>query len=231
MITSPMQQLDLIGAFMVGLLGVGHCLGMCGPVATLLSMNLKTNSYSAQLPYLLLYNMGRIISYMLMGGIMAISASLLTQLVSAEHSLGMLRLLAGVLILLTGLHLLNWLHWISAIERIGLPVWKKLQPIAQGFIPLKSPWQALPFGLIWGWLPCGLVYTMLSWSLAAGSFTGGAFTMGAFGLGTLLPMLLIGLSGEKLKRWLKSPKIKVATGLSLIGYGIYSICLTIGFFS
>jgi len=227
----PINELDIFGAFLVGLLGVGHCLGMCGPVATLLSINLKSNSFSKQLPYLFLYNLGRITSYMVMGGIMALSAHFLAQLVSLEHSLITLRFLASVLIILTGFHLLNWLHLINKIERLGLPVWAQLKPIAQSFIPLQSPWQAFPFGLLWGWLPCGLVYTMLSWSLASGSFSGGALTMGAFGLGTFMPMLLIGLSGEKIKRYLKSPKIKFITGLTLICYGIYSFSATIVFFS
>lgn len=216
-----MPHFDFIGAFMVGLLGAGHCLGMCGPIAGIITLQLKDQSLGRQLPYIALYNLGRISSYTLIGGIAAGSAAWLSQIIALEHGLGILRLLAGLLIILTGLHLLSLFSGITKIEVIGKPIWRLIQPLTSKLLPLSTPLAALPFGFLWGWLPCGLVYTMLSWSLSSGSVAAGAATMAAFGLGTLLPMLFIGIASEKVKQLLNRPKIKLFVGLSLISYGVY----------
>lgn len=226
-----MKELDILGAFLVGLAGTGHCLGMCGPVASILTINLKQNTALKQIPSLLLYNLARLCSYMLMGGTMAISSAFLAKLISIEQGLNLLRVLAALLIIVTGLHLIHSQRLITQLETLGLPIWRIIKPLAQHFIPLRSPWHAIPFGFLWGWLPCGLVYTMLSWSLSAGSFINGALIMGAFGLGTLFPMLALGLVGEKLRNTMASRKLKLITGIALIGYGFYSFSSIFGFFS
>ena len=124
--------------------------------------------------------------------------------------------------ILLGLYLAGW--WPNAILKIeyaGQLIWKLLEPIARKFIPVQSPWQALAAGLLWGWIPCGLVYTALLWALAAHSATQGAFIMASFGLGTLPVMLGIGFFSAHLLPYMQKQWLRSSTGIVMIAFGLY----------
>ena len=164
-------DLTFFSAFFVGLFSTVHCLGMCGGIIGALTFSLpehiRTNRWRL-IPYVSAYNTGRITSYCIAG---ALAGGLGDQILALMPQYGhlMLQLFAAVLMIGIGLYLAGWFPAFAKIEHLGKPIWKKLEPISQKLIPVKSPSHAFLFGMVWGWLPCGLVYTALIWSATASS--------------------------------------------------------------
>lgn len=130
-----------------------------------------------RLAYLLNYNLGRILSYVIAGALVGGLLATTSELGAGKHAIAGLRLVAALLMIALGLYLAGWWQGILLLERLGARLWPRLKPLAGKFLPFTSPVQALLFGMVWGWLPCGLVYSMLTWSAAAGSAGGGALIM------------------------------------------------------
>ncbi len=208
---------DFLGAFIIGLLGTGHCVGMCGGLGSLLSLN----SATPVMP-LFFYNIGRIVSYSAFGAIVAGLTASLSQLTSINHSLVWLRILSAVMMIILGLYIGRWWFGLLKLEKLGQFIWKWVSPLGRSLLPLKKSWYALPFGIIWGWLPCGLVYSALTWSAVSGSALEGALIMTAFGLGTLPAMILVGLGATQIKQLQQSPIFRTIAAISIICYGIYT---------
>ncbi len=215
------MEITLFSAFLIGLFSTLHCLGMCGGIIGALTLSLPEsirNNRWRLLPYVSLYSIGRIGSYTLAGALAGgIGGNLLKLFPHYGHLV--LQLFASLLMLGIGLYLAGWFPAFARIEHIGRPIWKKLEPLSQSLLPIKNPRHALLFGFIWGWLPCGLVYSILIWSTTASSALDGALLMLSFGLGTL-PTILIagiltgwfaGLSGlARLRPWIGSTIILMA---------------------
>ncbi len=219
-------EVSYVAAFFVGLFGGVHCVGMCGGIVGALSFGLPETVRGRPLrflPYLAGYNAGRIFSYTVAGALMG-GVGLLAANMSALHEvrLGM-QMLAGLFLLAMGLYLGGWWYGLSRIERVGNLVWKRLEPLGRRFIPVRSPGQALLLGLVWGWLPCGLVYSTLIWSISAGDPWQGALLMLSFGLGTLPNLLTMGLVAGKLAAWLRLPWVRHSAGALVMLFGVYTI--------
>ncbi len=210
---------DFIGAFVVGLLGAGHCVGMCGGLSSLLMLN--SPHKNPVLP-LLFYNVGRIFSYSIFGGLVAGLTASLSHLASINHSLVWLRILSAVMMIILGLYIGRWWFGLLRLEQLGQTVWKWVSPYGRSLLPLKKSWYALPFGIIWGWLPCGLVYSTLTWAAVSGSALNGALIMSAFGIGTLPAMLLVGFGATKIKQLQQSNSFRSIAAISIVCYGLYS---------
>lgn len=212
------MELTFISAFFVGLFSTVHCLGMCGGIIGALTFSLPEqirNNRWQLIPYVSAYNIGRITSYSLAGALVgSLGDSILGFLPAYGHLI--LQLLASALMVGIGLYLAGWFPNFVKIEHIGKPVWKKLEPISQKLIPVKSPRHAFLFGLVWGWLPCGLVYTALIWSATAGSAKDGALLMLAFGTGTLPAVMIAGILTGWFTRLIRSPYIRPIIGLIII---------------
>lgn len=209
---------DLIAAFTVGLLGAGHCLGMCGGVAAAVSMGTPQNQH--KLPFLLFYNGGRLLSYGLIG---AIAGGLIAGVVGVTQitqQLLWLRLAAAIMMILLALYIGRFWNGLAYVEKVGQVLWKRLSPLSTKLLPLRSPLAALPFGMLWGWLPCGLVYSALSWAAVAGNALDGLLIMLAFGLGTLPAMILVGSAAEATKNLLNNLIFRRISSLILLMYGI-----------
>ncbi|MGR5064915.1 sulfite exporter TauE/SafE family protein [Photobacterium sp. DNB22_13_2] len=213
---------DFYAAFVIGLMGAGHCLGMCGGVSAAITLGIQANQQSSRWPYLVLYNFGRIASYMIAGAIIGGAFANLANYGGQVTALVSLRLLAAMMMILLALYIGQWWHGVSKIEVIGKGLWRYLSPAAKKLLPLRSPFAAIPFGMIWGWLPCGLVYSTLSWAAVAGSATSGASVMFAFGLGTLPAMFAVGSMANQLQKWLKNLYFKRASALLLLAYGVHT---------
>lgn len=218
----------LLSAFLIGVFGGVHCFGMCGGIVGALSFSLPErvrHRPQAALPYLLAYNSARIISYSaagaLVGGIGAIAANLM----AVHRAQLLLQLLAGAFLIALGLYLGNWWRGLARVEQAGSVIWRRLEPLGRRFLPVRTVPQAFGLGLIWGWLPCGLVYSVLIWAISAGSAQRGALLMLCFGLGTLPLLLAMGFSAAALSAWLRKPLVRSLAGAAVAAYGVY-LCVS-----
>ncbi|ODA31787.1 cytochrome biogenesis protein [Veronia pacifica] len=209
---------DFLAALLIGLLGAGHCLGMCGGIGAAVSM--ATPDYKSKWPFLFGYNLGRLASYAFAGFILGGAFSSAIDIANIKHGLVWLRIVAGIMLVLVALYLARIWNGLAYIERIGKYLWRFLSPLTTKLLPLKSPLSAVPFGMVWGWLPCGLVYSALSWSAVSGSAFQGGLLMLFFGLGTLPAMLVVGGAAETMKTYLNNMMFRRFSALIMLVYGI-----------
>jgi hypothetical protein len=216
------DYLLLITAFSLGFLGSPHCAGMCGGIVGVLHGGVDDgiSSNKQQVLYGLLFNSGRLLSYAIAGMIAATLGSSLIGLIGMESSHAAMQMIAGAFMLALGLSIAGWWSGLSRIESFGLRFWRLLQPITAKFIPVRSKTQALLLGSLWGWLPCGLVYTALMLVLATGDALQGGLTMLAFGLGTLPMLALLGLSAGRINQWRANSRVRSLMGSVIILFGI-----------
>ena len=216
------NTLQLSTAFIIGLLGGTHCIGMCGGITGALSMAIPTGEGYKQrlLLSLLSYNAGRISSYAMAGLLIGSFGWLLAdQNATVFYTL---RILAAVMLILMGVYIAGWGNGLIIIEKTGGILWKRLQPMSKKILPVKNLKGALFLGVLWGWLPCGLVYSTLIWSSTATSPLTSAALMAAFGLGTLPAILTTGLLAERTSVLLKNSRFKAFSGTLLIIYGLWT---------
>ncbi|MBI2994376.1 MAG: sulfite exporter TauE/SafE family protein [Gammaproteobacteria bacterium] len=189
-------------AFVLGLTSTLHCWAMCGGIVGALSMGLPQRLLGSPGRHALLaagYNLGRIASYTLAGVLFGATGGTLIALAHSGQAYLVLQILGGCVIIAIGLHLCGWLPRLDLIEGAGWRLWQWLQPVARRFLPVSSLPRALIAGAIWGWLPCGLVYSMLLWAAAEADPVRGGISMFAFGLGTLPGMMGASLAGSGLR--------------------------------
>lgn len=212
-------------AFLIGFLGSTHCLGMCGGISASLSMALPVGPgfRLRQTLMLLAFNGGRIGSYVVLAALIALLSTRAVD--SWAHLGGILRTLAGLLLIGMGLAMGQWWQGIRHVERLGAPLWSKLSPLTKHFIPVKQTRQALALGMLWGWLPCGLVYSTLGWAALQPTVGTAALTMLCFGLGTLPSMLATGYAASWITHLRTQRHFRQLAGLLLIGFGLWTIPL------
>lgn len=208
-----------LAAFMIGFLGGGHCIGMCGGVMAALSFAIPADQPVKRWRVLLSYNIGRIFSYVLIG---ALAGGIGFQL-SSGHGLSILRIIAGILLIAMGLYLANWWRGLSYLESLGGVLWRRLQPLGKSLMPVKSSRSALMLGMLWGWLPCGLVYTALAYGLARASMAESAGVMLAFGLGTLPAVLASGVFAERIKHLMQLQRFRITMALLIMAFGVWTL--------
>lgn len=217
--------LSYFSAFVIGLLGSTHCLGMCGGISASLSMAIPVGrGFRVRQTLMLLgFNAGRIGSYALIAALVA----LLSTSAAAQWSqlAPLLRTVAGVLLILMGLSMAQWWQGIRYIERIGAPIWTRISPLTRRFLPVHHGWQAVALGSLWGWLPCGLVYSTLGWAALQPSVGSAAATMAFFGLGTLPSMLATGYAATWMRKLQGRKQIRQVTGILLVAFGLWTLPL------
>ncbi|TYK64698.1 sulfite exporter TauE/SafE family protein [Colwellia echini] len=254
------MSIDLFSAFIIGLLGSGHCLAMCGGITTMLTSvinkptkretlgqaNISTqgdipvtvtsaappmssstacSAQSSRFKFILFYHIGRIASYTLIGAIVGFTGSIAAKNIGLP--LAGLRLVAAIFLILLGLYIGQWLMWLNRVEALGKGLWQHLSPMAKFVIPVDSRKKSLGLGALWGWLPCGLVYSTLTWALASGSTLTGAAIMLSFGLGTLPALIALSIGMQSIKALLANLLFRKTMAISLISYGIYSFIVAI----
>ena len=213
-----MPDNSLLALFIVGLLGGGHCAGMCGGIVGALS--LQSPAGKPSLVVHLAYNLGRIASYTVAGMLAGAVGHAAGNLMALQRGL---YVFASLMLVALGLYLLGATQTLAFVEKGGQGIWQRIQLFTGRFLPVRGVAQALPLGVLWGWLPCGLVYSALTTALASGSALRGAATMLAFGLGTLPNLLLAGLLLARFRRFAQARVTKVVSGLLVLGYGIYGL--------
>lgn len=218
----------LITALVVGFLGGVHCLGMCGGVVGALTFSLEPKAQASwwrMLPYQLAYNIGRISSYVIIGGLFGFLGSTIGSLATFLPAQQLLQVIAGLFMIALGLYLGGWWFGLVAIEKVGRSVWQRLSPYAARFTPVKYLHQAWLYGLIWGWLPCGLVYSMLIMALSAGGALEGGLVMLAFGLGTLPNLLLMGVFAFYFTKISRNLWVRRFAGACVMAMGFWQLYL------
>lgn len=219
-------ELPLLSAFLVGLLGSVHCLGMCGGIVGALTLGLPEatrRSTWSLLPYLVAYNAGRIATYAVLGGLLGWAAGAMP--FGDARFLG--KWISGLFMIALGLYLAGWWPGLVALERLGGTVWRHIEPFGRRLLPVRHPAQAAGVGLVWGWLPCGMVYAALAFALTAGSAGGSAARMAAFGLGTLPMMLAVGGAAAWFSGLVRQPLVRATAGLLVIAFGVFMLAMPV----
>ena len=215
----------LSAALLAGLLGSAHCLGMCAGISGLFAVNAEIASLRAQLPFALAYNLGRGCSYAFLGIVVATFGSVIVK--TSPGVAGAVRLLSGAIIILVGLKVAFDIRILNIVERMGTTLWSRIAPAAKRLVPVTSLPRALGLGLVWGWLPCGLVYSVLLIAATSAQPVQGAFVMGIFGLGTLPAMLLTGLGAAKTSAFMRQRGTRLGMGLLIVALGVLTIAMPV----
>ncbi|MBF8649082.1 MULTISPECIES: sulfite exporter TauE/SafE family protein [Pseudomonas] len=212
--------LPLLGsALILGLLGGGHCLGMCGGLMGALTLAIPPEQRGRRLRLLLAYNLGRILSYACAGLLLGLAG----WAVASSPAALALRVVAALLLIAMGLYLAGWWSGLTRIETLGRGLWRHIQPVASRLLPVSSVPRALLLGALWGWLPCGLVYSTLLWAASQGNAGYSAALMLAFGVGTWPVLLATGLAAERVNILLKRRSVRVAGGVLVMLFGIWTM--------
>ncbi|MFA7269443.1 MAG: sulfite exporter TauE/SafE family protein [Sterolibacterium sp.] len=216
-----MPDTGYISVFLIGLLGGTHCIAMCGGIVGAITVHLPGQKMAW--PLHLAYNIGRIFSYALAGAAMGSIGSLgllLNEVLPVQLGL---YIAANLMLVALGLYLTGLTQALAFFERIGQRLWAGIQPFTRRFLPARSVSQALPLGILWGWLPCGMVYSVLTAALLSGSALRGAALMLAFGLGTLPNLLFAGLMLKRLRVIIQAKAVRLVSGLLVMGFGIFGL--------
>ncbi len=250
--------MNLLPVLIAGLAGSVHCAGMCGGIVSAFSvggpsaapararvvpiMRVATGTGAASaaggaawaganagaLGHVLSYNAGRIGSYMLAGAIaggLAGSVASLAHMASAQLAA---HWLANLMLVAMGLYLMDAWRGLARVEQAGGVLWRRVQPLLRPLVPMDTPLKALALGALWGWVPCGMVYSMLLTAMLSASALHGALVMAAFGFGTLPMLLAMGMAGAKLRQYLQQRPVRVACGLLVLGFGVFGLARVAG---
>jgi uncharacterized protein len=213
-----MVESTLATVFLLGLLSGVHCAGMCGGIVAALSMQSTASGRTHTLH--IAYNAGRIASYGITGasvGALGSMSLLLDDVFPAQLAL---RVFANLLLIALGLYLLGFPQWLAPLERTGARLWRRIQPFMRRLLPADTLPRAFFAGMVWGWLPCAMVYSVLGFALAAGSALRGASVMLAFGLGTLPHLLAVGFAVQRLGGLRARRRMRLTAGVLVVVLGL-----------
>ncbi len=225
------SEISYAAAFLVGLFGGVHCVGMCGGIVGALGLGLSEQvrgRLGGLLPYLLGYNLGRITSYTAAGTLMGGVGLLAANLIAFHQAQQLLQLIAGGFMIALGFYLGGWWFGLVRLERAGGRLWSRVEPYARRLLPVRSATQAVVMGLVWGWLPCGLVYSALIWAVSAGGPLEGGLLMLSFGLGTLPNLFAMGLFAAQIARFMRKPWVRHLAGASVAVLGVLNVIRAVG---
>jgi uncharacterized protein len=209
------SSLTFAAALLLGLAASGHCVAMCGGITAALGMATARGVDGHLRPSLLIgYQLGRIVSYSLAGLLLAGMLGSLIALLDVESIRRTLRALSAVALLVAALVVFGQAR--DPGLRIGQSLWRKLAPMGRRLLPIASVPRAFAFGMVWGWMPCGFVYSVLLIATLQQSAIHGAITMAAFGLGTAPALLVVGFGAHRLSEWAAHPTMRRVAGSVLL---------------
>lgn len=212
-------------AFAMGLVSSLHCIGMCGSIIGSLTLSLPVEirqNKATLFSFVLNYNIGRISSYALAGALIGLMEMLLSLPFAQGHGHRVLQLLSAAVMAGAGLYIAGWFPRFAYIEKIGSKFWKKIEPFGRKLMPIKTRLHAFLFGMVWGWLPCGLVYAALALAATTGDSLRSSLTMFAFGLGTLPAVIGVGIMTSILTRLSRIKHFRMLVGLFMITLALFS---------
>lgn len=221
--------IGLSAAFVAGVAGSAHCFAMCGGLAGALGMRARVTATSpgAAFGNALSYHIGRLGGYAMAGAICGLIGATLQAVLDLARIGVTLRIASGVLLILIALRILSPWNPLRWLETFGARFWRRLQPFTLGTGNLTGHTRAIALGFLWGWLPCGLVYSMLLFAALGGDAFNGAAILLAFGLGTLPSMLTSSVLASQMQGFLKSRWPRFASGALLLWFGAWMIWVSI----
>jgi sulfite exporter TauE/SafE len=211
----------LAAAFVTGLLGSAHCFGMCAGISGLFAVNASVASLRVQLPLAIAYNGGRVLSYVFLGVVVAVLGQTIVNAIPAIAA--PVRLAGGLLIVIVGLQVAFGWRFLAPLENAGARVWNRVAPAAKSLLPVTTIRKSLGLGLLWGWLPCGLVYSVLLLAATTANAVQGGLVMLAFGLGTMPAMIATGISASRLSQFMS--RNRLGAGLLIILLGALTLAM------
>ena len=213
--------MTLFTLFLLGFFGGTHCIGMCGGLSSAFALQLPP--HIGRIWLIILMNFGRLTSYAVIGALMGVLSQMGEWLPATRNIQMILFIAANMLLLAMGLYLSGIWAAASKIEGIGRPIWRKIQPLLNRLLPIQSIPACFGVGVLWGWLPFGLVYNASLYALSSGSAARGALFLLAFGLGTLPNLLAAGIFATQLRQLLQQKKIRLAAGLLIVAWAIWQL--------
>jgi uncharacterized protein len=215
--------ITISAALLAGFLGSGHCFAMCGGLAAALGMRARIAgaSHSVTLRNIAAYQVGRVGGYTLAGALIGFFGTSLQSAVNLPNLATGVRVASGVLLVLIAIRILWGWNGLAIFERIGARLWTTLQPMAKHAAGHGEISGSLLLGLVWGWLPCGLVYSMLLFAALSGSAWRGAALMLAFGVGTLPAILSSGVVATHFQALFSRNWARPASGVLLFAFGVW----------
>ncbi|NVK39456.1 MAG: sulfite exporter TauE/SafE family protein [Gammaproteobacteria bacterium] len=211
------EPLSYLTAFLLGLFGSIHCMGMCGGIVGALALNTQhPRPFSLQLGY----HLGRITTY----GLIGLLAGFIGLWLASTHEWAglIMRTLSGVLLVLMGLYVLGTTSALIWLEKIGAYLWKWVQPFSKHVLPTRTFGQSVTLGLIWGLLPCGLVYSTLSWALVSANPIQSSTLMMVFGLGNLPALLSLAAFTTQLNQFKRHWLVRMILAGCIIAFGLWT---------
>ncbi len=210
----------LLAAFLTGFTGSVHCAGMCGGIAGALALGATPTTSARRALLLIGYNLGRIATYTLIGATLGGLAGSLQHLLHGTRLPLVLSITGAALLALTGLYIGWGWQGLAPLERAGMRIWRHVEPIGRRFLPVRNAATALAAGFVWGWLPCGMVYTALAFAITAANPVESAARMFAFGLGTLPMLLAAGWMAQRLASLTRQPWLRRLAGLTILATSV-----------
>jgi sulfite exporter TauE/SafE len=207
----------------LGLASGVHCAGMCGGIVGAFSVNQQILFPGALLRRQLAFNAGRIASYALAGAAVGSLSSAGAWVAGALPLQAALLVATNVVLVLAGLQLAGAGRFVARLEPLGRPLWARIQPYAARALGARTLRGTFFAGMLWGALPCGLVYGALTVAAFSGGAAAGAGLLAAFGLGTLPNLLAAGLAASGVRAWLRRPAVRAAAAAAVIGAGTYGL--------
>jgi sulfite exporter TauE/SafE len=230
MIFDPNFTSSLLVALLMGLFSSLHCIGMCGSIIGSLTFSLSPEIRQDKkrlLPFIFSYNAGRITSYAVAGALAGLVEVLVTLPLGEAHGHRLLQIISALIMTGAGLYIGGWFPRFAYIEKLGLHIWRRIEPYGRKLIPVKDCRHAYLFGMVWGWIPCGLVYAALALTIASGSVLQSSLTMIAFGLGTLPAVMGVGVMISVLTRLASMKRFKQIVGMIMITLALFSVFPTL----
>ena len=196
---------------------------MCAGISGLFAVNASVASLRTQLSMAIAYNIGRVLSYVFLGALVAaIGHSIVNTIPDIAAPV---RLASGLLIVVVGLQVAFGWRFLAPLEKAGARIWNRIAPAANSLLPVTSMPKALGLGLLWGWLPCGLVYSVLLLAATTADPLQGGLVMISFGLGTMPAMIATGISASRLSQFMS--RNRLGAGLLIVLLGALTLAMPV----
>jgi len=215
-------NLTLTAAFLLGLFASGHCILMCGGISG--ALMLTANSDGRRHPpagLLLAMQVGRVSSYMLAAAMLAGAGASVVAFVDQDNVRLVLRVISAATFTAIGLTLLGRARGVDL--GLGRAMWPRLAPLARKLLPVRRWPQAFALGAIWGWMPCGFVYSVLLLAWLSMDPLRGAVTMLLFGLGTMPALLASAYGTAGMMRIFGRPGARSTMGMALLVMAVLTL--------